>query len=153
MHMLKQVQRGLAAPVEVVHIAGFDFQGSSAARCWHTASISDMRSLVKAPSAAGHRRAEASRCAAVHRGSSAGSPVHAASVAKRSGSSEHGGSFLRPLQTVALIGMVRGFLPPNMLTSSRHRSSRCQTKPQPPRMSNAFSAYSRWAVGITKRSS
>ena len=27
MHMLKQVQRGLAAPVKVVHIAGFDFQG------------------------------------------------------------------------------------------------------------------------------
>ena len=66
---------------------------------------------------------------------------------------EHGDSF-RVAQTVALMGMVRGFLPPNMLTSvAPSEQPLPNEKPQPPRMSNAFSAYSRWADGITKRSS
>ena len=57
-------------------------------------------------------------------------------------------------QTMALMGMVRGFLPPKMLTSLEPSEQPLPNeKPQPPRTSKAFSAYSRCVVGMTKRSS
>jgi hypothetical protein len=53
-----------------------------------------------------------------------------------------------------LIGIVRFFSLPNRLVSvTPSLQPLPNEKPQPPRTLNAFSAYSRWVVGITKRSS
>ena len=57
-------------------------------------------------------------------------------------------------QTSARIGIVRFFSPPNRLVSLVPSEQPLpKLKPQPPRTLKAFSAYSRWVVGITKRSS
>ena len=57
-------------------------------------------------------------------------------------------------QTSALIGMVRRLVPPNRLVSlAPSEQPLPNEKPQPPRTSKVFSAYSRCVLGITKRSS
>jgi hypothetical protein len=57
-------------------------------------------------------------------------------------------------QISALIGMVRRLPPPNRLVSlAPSEQPLPKEKPQPPRTSKVFSAYSRWLVGMTKRSS
>ena len=56
--------------------------------------------------------------------------------------------------TVALIGIVRFFsLPKRLVSETPSLQPLPNEKPQPPRTLNAFSAYSRCVVGITKRSS
>lgn len=66
---------------------------------------------------------------------------------------QHGGVSFRA-QMSALMGMVRRFSLPNRLVSPTPSEQPLpKLKPQPPRTLNAFSAYSRWALGITNRSS
>src|SRR5680860_166277 len=56
-------------------------------------------------------------------------------------------------QTSALMGMVRLLVPPNRLTLlAPSEQPLPNEKPQPPRRSKVFSAYSRCVLGITKRS-
>ena len=57
-------------------------------------------------------------------------------------------------QTMALMGIVRVLVPPNKLTSLVPSEQPLPNEnPQPPRRSKVFSAYSRWVLGITNRSS
>ena len=64
------------------------------------------------------------------------------------------GGVERFIQTSALIGIVRFFSLPNRLVSvTPSLQPLPKLKPQPPRTLNAFSAYSRCVVGMTKRSS
>jgi len=146
-HMLKQVQGGGAAPVKGFYVLRFHLQRVAAAQIRRQATqLSAACSghhifLVQHLHQRGQLRAQCR-----------------IRVAQQQGQGAQGISLVfhgySPAYNMDLMGMVRVLLPPNRLVSvAPSEQPLPNEKPQPPRRSNAFSAYSRWLLGMTKRSS
>ncbi len=149
-HVLEQVQCRAAAPVEDLHVLGFGAQWSGAAE------LADERVQF--------RQTTGVECGLRVQGVTQGRKQRAqlgVGVAQQPGQraqrvshSRRGGVEEIHRYTVALMGIVRFFsLPKRLVSDTPSLQPLPKEKPQPPRTLNAFSAYSRCVVGITKRSS
>ena len=149
MHMLEQVQRGVAAAIEQRYIVGFTFQcviaGQRVDQCidFGLPRIGQRRLAAQNVTHLGKVRAR------FRSGITQQSRQHAQTAAGgyRSRQWQHG-------QTSSLMGMVRFFsLPKRLVSLLPSEQPLPNEKPQLPRTLKVFSAYSRCVLGMTKRSS
>ena len=150
MDVLEQVQGGAPAAVEQFHVLGLDAQArrggqpphqgvelGQPARAERALVVQGGADLPAAARSSGVRVAQqpGERAQRVRH-------LRCPRIASRHG------------YTVALMGIVRFFsLPKRLVSDTPSLQPLPNEKPQPPRTLNAFSAYSRCVVGMTKRSS
>ena len=150
MHVLEQMQCRAAAAVEELDVLGFGAQWSGAGE------LANQRVQFGQP--AGVERGLGAQGVTQLRQQRAQLGV---GVAQQPGQCAQRMRHLRwgrveglHRHTVALMGIVRFFsLPKRLVSDTPSLQPLPNEKPQPPRTLNAFSAYSRCVVGITKRSS